>query len=310
MSLIKSNWKIQRTWNKSRAGFGGGSTQSTQTSDPWSGQQPYLSKTFGEASNIYDTFNPQFYPDSTQTEFNPMQTGAISSIYNTGNNGTDALNSADSSVNSILNGDPAYFQALAAGVVPQLQSQFTQGNSVNNPAMAYATTRGFGDAALGKTLEASNQAQSLFNTRLGGQQAALGAGQTQQTQDQAMLQSMIDRWNYNQQLPYSKLNQLSNTIGGQYGFTNTTTTPQQSLFGSLFSDKRLKDNIQKVGKLDNGLSVYIFTYKGDKSNTYHMGVMAQDVQSVIPEAVEELSSGHLKVFYNLAVQPIARKKVA
>jgi len=52
------------------------------------------------------------------------------------------------------------------------------------------------------------------------------------------------------------------------------------------SDEREKENIQKVGSMSNGLPVYLFTYKGeDKVN---MGVMAQDVEKVFPDAVQEI----------------------
>lgn len=55
--------------------------------------------------------------------------------------------------------------------------------------------------------------------------------------------------------------------------------------GGILSDKRFKKNIKKIGKLDNGLNVYSYQYKGDE--TYHLGVMAQEVEEVNPNAVIE-----------------------
>lgn len=51
-------------------------------------------------------------------------------------------------------------------------------------------------------------------------------------------------------------------------------------------DRRTKENIREVGKLDNGLPVYLFNYMGD--DKIHMNVMAQDVEKVNPSAVTEI----------------------
>lgn len=62
-----------------------------------------------------------------------------------------------------------------------------------------------------------------------------------------------------------------------------------------FSDRRLKENVKRVGHTDDGLPIYVFNYKDDA--TTHMGVMAQDVQNVRPDAVERHESGYLMVDY-------------
>lgn len=49
------------------------------------------------------------------------------------------------------------------------------------------------------------------------------------------------------------------------------------------SDKRTKAGAKKVGKLDNGLNVYTYRYKGEEQP--HIGVMAQEVEKVRPGAV-------------------------
>lgn len=53
-----------------------------------------------------------------------------------------------------------------------------------------------------------------------------------------------------------------------------------------FSDRRLKTDIQKVGKTNAGLPIYTYKYKGD--NKTQMGVMAQDVEKKTPKAVKEV----------------------
>jgi Chaperone of endosialidase len=59
-----------------------------------------------------------------------------------------------------------------------------------------------------------------------------------------------------------------------------------SLIGSVFSDERLKEDVARVGKLDDGQPVFKYRYIG--SPVWQIGVMAQDVEKVIPEAVQEV----------------------
>lgn len=55
------------------------------------------------------------------------------------------------------------------------------------------------------------------------------------------------------------------------------------LAGIALCDKRTKEDIRRVGIMDNGLPVYMFKYKG--SDQIHVNVMAQDVEKVMPDAV-------------------------
>lgn len=63
------------------------------------------------------------------------------------------------------------------------------------------------------------------------------------------------------------------------------------------SDIRLKHDIRLLGHLDNGLGYYRFSYNG--SDKAYVGVMAQEVQSVRPEAVVRGHDGYLWVNYKL-----------
>ncbi len=78
-----------------------------------------------------------------------------------------------------------------------------------------------------------------------------------------------------------------------------TAKTAASIAASL-SDIRFKENLHKVGKLDNGLDVYLFNYKNDK--TPRLGLIAQQVRKIRPEAVIEDKSGYLSVRYDLAVK--------
>src|SRR5437870_1455269 len=64
----------------------------------------------------------------------------------------------------------------------------------------------------------------------------------------------------------------------------------------LPSDMTLKHDISLLGHLDNGLGFYRFSY--NDSDKVYVGVMAQEVQTVMPAAVVRGSDGYLKVFYD------------
>lgn len=66
--------------------------------------------------------------------------------------------------------------------------------------------------------------------------------------------------------------------------------------GGRRSDIRLKDNITLLGHLDNGLGFYRFTYYG--SDKAYVGVMAQEVQTLMRAAVVRDRDGYLKVYYD------------
>jgi len=66
--------------------------------------------------------------------------------------------------------------------------------------------------------------------------------------------------------------------------------------GGRRSDIRLKHDVVLIGRLDNGLGFYRFAYNG--SEKAYVGVLAQEVQSVEPDAVVVGRDGYLRVFYD------------
>lgn len=66
--------------------------------------------------------------------------------------------------------------------------------------------------------------------------------------------------------------------------------------GSLFSDRRLKTDIRKVGKTKDGLPVYTYRYRD--GGPKHMGVMAQDVAKRKPAALGPEVEGFKTVNYD------------
>lgn len=165
----------------------------------------------------------------------------------------------------------------------QLQAQLTQ------PSL---------QEALGKDLESRDAARLADQARL-----------TQQPQE-AQREQMIN---------------LTNLLGGLAGLgTSTTYQNQSSGFTSqafaggpspfqqiasaaaaaapfAASDIRLKTNIKQVGKLDNGIKLYTWKWTDEAKNIVNnqpeYGVIADEVQHIMPEAVIRGSDGYLRVNY-------------
>jgi Protein of unknown function (DUF3300)/Chaperone of endosialidase len=65
--------------------------------------------------------------------------------------------------------------------------------------------------------------------------------------------------------------------------------------GGRRSDAALKHDVVLLGRLDNGLGFYRFSYYD--SDKAYVGVLAQEVQAVAPEAVVRGRDGYLRVYY-------------
>lgn len=98
------------------------------------------------------------------------------------------------------------------------------------------------------------------------------------------------------------------TATGQYdiGSSNQDIAQKNALMGGLFglgsagimaSDRRLKKNIKRLGTSLMGFPVYAFDYiwGGDRQ----IGVMAQDIIKVKPEAVITMADGYMAVNYGM-----------
>lgn len=64
----------------------------------------------------------------------------------------------------------------------------------------------------------------------------------------------------------------------------------------MFSDERLKENVRLVGKSPSGIGVYEFSYRG--YSTRWRGALAQDVQTISPDAVNRASNGYFTINYD------------
>lgn len=77
-----------------------------------------------------------------------------------------------------------------------------------------------------------------------------------------------------------------NMLGGLFGLASAGI--------GMFSDRRLKSHIKRVGMLDNGLPVYSYRMG---NGPVQIGVMADEVEMVRPDAIIDHPSGFLMVDY-------------
>lgn len=88
-----------------------------------------------------------------------------------------------------------------------------------------------------------------------------------------------------------------------YNAYNSNQLMQQIIAQNKGSDVAIKENIRQVGVLGNGLNVYEYEYKPAYKDAWghgrQVGVMAQEVEQIIPEAVSVHPDGYKMVNYSM-----------
>jgi hypothetical protein len=168
----------------------------------------------------------------------------------------------------------------------------------------------------GMRLGAGTQLANLGNLGFTQAQSTLQGMQQQGLLQQMLMQSLMDRGAgqygaYSGQLQ-DQLGMLTSALSGVPIPSTTTQGGRPGLLDlgqsaamiySLMSssDIRLKDDVKKVGELENGLGVYTWRWneiaRGKGIRTPEIGVLAQEVAEVIPSAVAIDTDGYLMVDY-------------
>jgi hypothetical protein len=94
----------------------------------------------------------------------------------------------------------------------------------------------------------------------------------------------------------------NNMMGGLFGLGSAFLSGGGgSSIMSMFSDRRLKRDIKRIGTWSNGLGVYAYRYVWEKA-ARHIGFMADEVRRIAPVAVLRGDDGYDRVNYVLAVR--------
>jgi len=210
-----------------------------------------------EARRLYQSPGPQFYPGNTVAPFNVVQkTGQNLALEGAGDANAynklivhpaaeRLLNSPDVANNPYVQNmvqaaQQPILQQLTEQVLPQIRTAAAgtgnYGGTKQQLGEAQAverTARAMGDVAstimgnaygqgLGTATSVVGMTPQLMGASLIPGQAYMDVGQQQQAQEQAKINEDLARWQWNQNLPYQKLSEYANAIGGQYGGQGTS----------------------------------------------------------------------------------------
>ena len=303
--------------------------KTTQESSPWGPQQGPLKYAIGEATRLYQDASPVYYPGSTVAPFSPEQDQAFDMTRARATGGNQTMRAAEGYARDVLGGrysgnplEGQVFQNIQQRVMPAVNSQFMgsgrYGSGMHADTAARGMTEAFAPVAASMYEQGMNRMDNaarmapMFAQNDYADINALGAiGQQRQAMAQDEMNDAKARWDYYQTLPYNKLGQFLNNIGGNYGGTvvGTTQVPQPSVLqqiagyiagnagqaAQMMSDARVKEDIRRVGQMDNGTPIYAYRYIG--SPVTHFGVIAQEVEKTHPNAVVTRPDGLKAVDY-------------
>lgn len=195
-------------------------------------------------------------------------------------------------------GKDIYGQNLQTGQALQGlgQQQFGQGTGIAQQLAALAQ-QGYGMGA-GTSQALAGLGSGAQAAGLAGAQAQMAAGATEQQTQQAGLQAMYNQFMQKQGYPFQIAQFLANIAEGTGALSGNTTST------SMASDRRLKENVQKVGETNDGQPIYRYNFKGDPRT--QIGLMAQEVEKDHPEAVDE-NRGYKSVDYKKATEDAIHK---
>jgi hypothetical protein len=146
------------------------------------------------------------------------------------------------------------------------------GQNLGNSGYQEALARGLGSAA---TNAYADQYNKNAAAQLSAVSAAPGLAAAPLEQYKSLLAAGLPFSQSTNQTPYYQ-NNTAQTLG-----IAATALPFL-----MMSDVRTKENIERVGTHDSGAGLYKYNYKGNP--TPQIGVLAQEMEQVKPEAVHEI----------------------
>lgn len=222
----------------------GGGSQQTQSGPPaW--MQPYYQYALGKGEGLAQGPGPQYYPGQQVAPLQQAQNQGLQQIQQqaTGNNAVEnnaaAANAFETS-GALLNPNAnPYLQGMFNQAGNQIQNRLSSefagaGSNIANSAPVQSdqlnqlATSMYGNA-YGQGLQSMNAAQALApsvaQTQYLPGQELMQAGTTQQDQLQNQINAQMQKYNYNQTLPYNQLSWYSSLLGQNASpFSNTTAT--------------------------------------------------------------------------------------
>lgn len=304
----------------------GSSSTTTQRADPWAPAQPFLRGALNDAGALYDAggFNIQPYGGDMVADWNPYQNAAYGGAAGVSAGAMGNAANASGVLGAMM--DPnaqsdqfnQVLQNTISGIMPQINSSFAgsgmTGSGLHAQNLARGVSAGVADTLNSNWTANQNRALQAAGMVPGINAAAMGAndylnqyGAGAQSQSQNEINANVLQDQQRQTAAMNAIQDymsLISGVGSAFGVQSSRQSQSPGLLGMmgfglqaaplLFSDERLKEDIKKVGQTDDGLPIYTYRYKGFP--TVHMGVLAQEVEKVMPEAVVE-QNGYKAVNY-------------
>tara|TARA_R110002020_G_scaffold352138_1_gene565265 strand:+ start:383 stop:1195 length:813 start_codon:yes stop_codon:yes gene_type:complete len=225
---------------------GAGEAKTVSNVTPWETQVPYLEKGFERAESLYNQAGPNYYPGQTYVDFSPQTSLALGAAELRALKGSPLMAQAQGELlkqaqgqylsptsNPFLKG---LYDQMAGDVTAGVQSQFTSAGRLGSGANQEVLADSLGKLAnqvyapqyqqerqnmQNVLFQAPGIAESDYNdiSKL----RAIGA--EREALQQNVLADAMNRFQYQQMLPYEKLRNYQAATGGSYGQTSTQIQP-------------------------------------------------------------------------------------
>jgi hypothetical protein len=265
MKLLNlSNWltSLVESFTFYGGGGGGGTGTSTTTTGIDPSVKPYVTWGLEQAKNLYSGQGPQYFGGQTYVSPSEQTTQALQSAQNIATGGNPLLDTAiqqqtDVAGGKYLQNNPYFEQALQGAAqgattnymdaIKAAQSGASQAGRYGSNVSADIQNRAantlsqtlankYGDLAYSNYANeramqnaAATNAPTLSQARYQDVNQLMNVGKIGEDYKQQALQADINRWNYNQNLPFQQIQNYGSLISGTpMGTTSTTNSTQQS----------------------------------------------------------------------------------
>jgi hypothetical protein len=165
----------------------------------------------------------------------------------------------------------------------------------SSTAAAYGIGTNAGNSAVANNASGNQNFYQNQGVMAQGFNGAVGANNSAGSMLNNLYGNQLNAWSAQQQANATSaagVGQMIGTIGG-------------AALPFMLSDERAKENIERIGTLPSGISIFSFEYKPEFRDIWghgeQIGVLAQDVEKFIPEAVRMHESGYKMVDYQKVV---------
>jgi hypothetical protein len=243
--------------------------------------------------------NYQFERNAQANAGNSLMQGGIGASGALGQNRAGALNAMQAAPDMLAATNNPYTTMLTGSQIGR-QIPLDQLGKVSDIIMPMASQ--FGEKI---DLGSSSNVGSTTGETMG-----TSANQTQNLSQNDVM-TMLDSLNRTKSKTKGTTTATGTQVASQENDPLTTLLGAGTMLGGawLGSDRRMKRDISMVGALDNGLNVYRFRYKDgheDGGTVFHIGLMADEVEKIVPLAVMTAADGFKRVHYGMATANYTR----